>query len=76
MVFSVQRTSLAYEKWDGEGKNTKPCEQARQIGATWIVDLPNIIDLMAFIDTEGKIIISETKDPIRYNIEIYDEWRE
>ena len=76
MVFSVKRTSLAYEQWDGEGKNTKPCEQARQIGNTWIVDLPNIIDLMAFIDIEGTIIITKTGDPIRYQIEIYDDWRE
>ena len=75
MKFIVRRTSELYL-----GRTPKPCEGAKKEKREWTINLDTLDDLIKFVKTYGKVVVSPgdlfDNDKMPYEIEIYDTYRE
>ena len=67
MRFVVSRTTV----WRNE---IQPCEEAKREGENWIIELNSIDELLKFVDKYGDLVLQFFDN--RYEIEIYDGYRE
>ena len=69
MIFRIGRASGTYPHT--ETSNPKSCAAATELGGHWVIDLPDMDDLMGLIQEVGSnVIISEDE------ITIYDDYME